>query len=471
MRTAATSALLCFVLSVAAYAEPRAEHEALRTQMNQLYQAGDYAKVIEIATGILAANPGDDVAQYLRGSAKVETGIAQRDKQLLREGIADATAAIQAKKMAANYNYYLPYLYGMTNLGIVEQHPAHAKVSVDVATKLVAQAGIDSESKSNLLYQRGLAKNSLGEGTGAIDDFRLAVGTNPKHLGAFMALADAQDAAGLADAVLVTYQQAAQSFPNEPLVFNNQGMFLTRTKRTNEAIKAFTVALQKNPNYFVSLTNRGFAHLEAGNPAEAEKDFNASLTLNPQQLSVYGLRGTTKLVRGQWKEALVDYEGLVKVDPKNYLGWCDVGFAKFFGKDFGGALDAFNKVIELQPEARFIHPWRVWTLIRLNRGPEAAAVAVASKQKPEAQRDWYDHLVIFHVTGELSSTQLLAIAQKAEKDVQAAQLCEARFFIAEQMQNAGRTQEATQSYQQALQTQARGLSAFRGSQYALKQFQ
>ena len=471
MRTAATSALLCFALSFAAYAEPRAEHDALRTQMNQLYQSGDYAKVIEIATGILAANPGDDVAQYLRGSAKVELGIAQRDKQSLREGIADATAAIQAKKTATNYNYYLPYLYGMTNLGIVEQHPAHAKVSVDVATKLVAQAGIDNESKSNLLYQRGLAKNALSEGAGAIDDFRLAVSANQKHLGAFMALADAQDAAGQAEAVLQTYSQAAQVFPNEPLVFNNQGMFLQRIKRTNEAIKSFTVALQKNPNYYVSLTNRGFAYLDGGNPAEAEKDFNASLSMNPQQLSVYGLRGTTKLVRGQWKEALVDYEGLVKVDPTNYLGWCDVGFAKFFGKDYGGALDAFNKVIELQPEARFINPWRVWTLIRLNRGPEAAAIAVASTKKPEAQRDWIDHVVIFHVTGELSSTQLLAIAQKAEKEVQAAQICEARFFIAEQRQNAGRTQEATQIYQQALQTQARGLSAFRGSQYALKQFQ
>lgn len=472
MRKIATSTLLALALTGSVFADPKPEHETQRTEASQAYQAGQYQKVVEVTTGILTANPADDVAIYLRGSARVELGIQASNATLIREGISDASVAIKANqgRKTPTYNYYLPYLYGMTNLARVEKHPPHAEVAIEVATKLLAQQGIDADAKSNVFYQRALAKAARGDATGSIDDFKNAVAVNTKHLGALMALADAQVAAGQRDAALATFNQAATAFPNEPLVFNNHGMFLQSIGQTNEALKAFTIALQKNPNYYVAQTNRGFSYLEGGNPTEAEKDFNASLQIEPNQLHVYSLRGTSRLVRGQWKEALADYEGVVKVQPNDYVAWSDIGFAKFFGRDYAGALEAFNQVIKLQPTARFINPWRVWTLIKLGRGQESAEIAESSRQKPEAERDWIDQVIIFHV-GDMAANQLEQIAMKSDKSVQAAQLCEARFFIAEQMQNANRTQEAAQRYQQALQTQARQLSAYRGSMYALRQFQ
>jgi len=469
MRTAATSTLLVLSLTATAFAEPRPEHEAQRTQASQAYQSGDFARTVEITAGILSANAEDDVALHLRGSARVELGIAQQNAQLIREGIADAQAAIKATK-TGSYNYYLPYLYGMTNLGITEKNPAHAKVSVDIVNQLLMRQGIDAEAKSNLLYQRGLAKNSLSEPAAAMEDYRTAITTNAKHMGAYMALADAQSVAGQAEAAIATYAQAAKAFPTEPLVFNNQGMFYQQLGRTNEAIQAFSNALQRNPNYYIALTNRGFSYLEGGNPMQAEQDFNTSLQMNPNQMPVYGLRGNTKLVRGMWKEAIEDYLLVSRADPSNYLIWSDIGFAKFFGRDYAGALEAFNRVVQIQPEARFINPWRVLTMIRLGQGKDAAQIAAVSRQKPEAQRDWIDNVILFHV-GDMSSTQLIGFAGKADKAVQSAQICEARFFIAEQLSLAGRAQDATSSYQQAMQTQARQLSAYRGSMYALSKFQ
>ncbi len=472
MRKIATSTLLALALSGAVYADAKPEHEGQRSEASQAYQANQYQKVVEITNTILATNPGDDIAVYLRGSAKVEMGIASGSAAVIREGIADASTAIKANQGRAKptYNYYLPYLYGMTNLARIEKHQPHAKVAIDVATQLISQSGVDAESKSNFCYQRALAKTNNGDANGAIEDFKLAITHNTKHLGALMALADAQESAGQTDAALATFSQASAAFPNEPLVYNNMGMVLQKHGKTNEAIKAFSTALQKNPNFFVAQTNRGYSYLEGGNPTEAEKDFNASLQVAPNQIHVFSLRGTSRLVRGQWKEALADYEGVVRVQPNDYVAWSDIGFAKFFGKDYAGALEAFDQVIKLQPTARFINPWRIWTLIRLGRGSEAAQIAAASREKPEGDRDWIDHVMLFHV-GDMSSTQLESIAARADKSVQAAQLCEARFFIAEQLQHANREQEAAKQYQQALQTQARQLSAYRGSLYALRQFQ
>ncbi len=469
MRTTATSTLLVLSLAATASAEPRPEHETQRTQASQAYQSGDYAKVLDISSGILTANPTDDVAMHLRGSARVELGIASKNSQLIRDGITDSRTALETTK-TGSYNYYMPYLYGMTNLGIIEKHPPHAKTSVDIANQLLARQGVDAESRANILYQRAIAKNALGEANAALEDYKLAVIANPKHLGSLMALADALSLIGQNDAALATFNQAVQVLPNEPLVHNNQGMLLQQMGRTNEAIQAFSTALQKSPNYFTALTNRGFSYLEGGNPAQAEKDFNASLQMNPNQIGVYSLRGSTKLVRGQWKEAIADYEIVLKSDPTNYVAYSDIGFAKYFGKDYNGALEAFNKVVELQPTAHFMNPWRIITLIRLGRGQEAATIAQASRQKTEAQRDWIDQVILFHV-GDMTSAQLLSIAAKADKTVQNAQACEARFFIGEQFSAAGRPQEAAQSYQLALQMQTRGLSAYRGSMYALNKFQ
>lgn len=472
MRKIATSTLLALALSGSVYADAKPEHEAQRTEASQAYHSAQYQKVVEITSAILAANPGDDVAVYWRGSAKVELGIISGSAAQIREGIADASTAIKANQGRAKptFNYYLPYLYGMTNLARIEKHPPHAKVAIDVATQLISQTGVDAESKSNFCYQRALAKASNGDANGAIEDYKLAVSHNSKHLGALMSLAESQENAGQTEAALATYSQASAAFPNEPLVYNNLGILLQKHGKTNEAIKSFSTALQKNPNYFVAQTNRGNSYLEGGNPVEAEKDFNASLQVAPNQIYVFSLRGTSRLDRGQWKEALADYEGVVRVQPNDYVAWSNVGFAKFFGKDYAGALEAFDQVIKLQPSARFINPWRAWTLLRLGRGSEAAQIATASRDKPEVDRDWIDHVILFHV-GDMSSTQLEAIATKADKSVQAAQLCEARFFIAEQLQHANREQEAAKQYQQALQTQARQLSAYRGSLYALRQFQ
>ena len=304
----------------------------------------------------------------------------------------------------------------------------------------------------------------------AVEDFRNAIAAVPKHLAAFMAMADTLGEAKKTEEALKVYQEAIAAFPEEPLVYNNLGMFHQTAKRYNDALRAFTAALQKDSKYYIALTNRGYTWLEGGKPAEAEKDFSASLQMEPNQPAVYGMRGTAKLVQGRWQDSILDFDVVVKQNPDNGIAHADAGFAKFFGKDYAGALTAFNTVIEKDPEARFINQWRVWTMMKLNKNTEASAVAQVSRQKTDEQRDWIDHVILFHV-GDLSANDLLNKIDRTNTEHQTAQLCEARFFIAEHQLRAGQNQEAGTSYQQAMQTNKRQLSAWRGASYALRRFQ
>ncbi len=465
------SALIPVLLLVASpvLADPAPEHEAQREQASQAYAAGNWQQAIQAASGILEKNAKDNIALHLRGSARIELGIMMGDAAMIRGGITDARQAISAAS-DPDFNYYLPYLYGMTSLTRLEDQPQHAQVTVNVAGQLLQTATINAEQKANVYYQRGLAQAALKKTPEAAADFKAAISTFPKHLAAYMAMADTYAEANEDAQVLQTYQQAATAFPEEPLVDNNRGMFHMNRKKYNDAIRAFSAALQKNPKYDIALTNRGYVWLEGGRPKEAEKDLLASLQLNPNQPAVRSMLGTSKLVQGRWQEAVQDYDAVIKATPNDAIAHADAGFAKFFGRDYAGALAEFNAVIQISPDSQFINPWRTWTLMKLGRKAEATGIAQSSRARGEKERNWIDWVILYHI-GDISEAELINHVDRTEPAIQTAQLCEARFFIAEHQLNKGQRQEAAASYQQALATNKRQLSAWRGASYALRKFQ
>jgi len=469
MRILVSSVIVVSALTAAALAAPLPQHEAQRAQARQNYEAGDWQQTITIASAILQANPQDSVALHLRGTAEIELGIAQQEPALIRTGIAHAREAITVAP-TPEFDYYLPYLYGMSNLTRLEQQPDHATVAIEIAGQLLTQAGVTAEQKANVQYQRGLAQGALKQHDAAVLDFQAAITANPKHLASWMALADTQAEAGRTAEADKVYAQAVQAFPDEPLVHNNQGMFFQKTRRYNEAIRSFTAAIQKNPRYDIAIVNRGYTWLQGGRPIEAEKDFDLAMQISKPQPAVRSLRATARLAQGRWQDAVADYEVSIRENPEDPIAHADSGFARYFGKDLTGAIAEFNRVVQIAPDAKFINPWRMITLIRMGKSAEAATVAQPSRQKPVEERDWVDWLVVFHA-GDITSEQLLTHIERQNTDLQAAQLCEARFFIAEQLAIRGQAQPATASYEQALQTGRRELSAFRGASYALKKFQ
>lgn len=456
--------------SVDVQAQSLPQHEEQRKQATAAFDTGDWSTVINIADGILKANPKDNLALHLRGSSRIEYGIAMGDPATIRYGIADSREAITVAGQNAEFNYYLPYLYGMTSLANIENQATHAQVAVQIATQLLGHPKITDGQKANTYYQRGLANSAMKETAAAVKDFKAAIALDPKHIASYLAIPEAYAAADQAEFAIAAFADAVKAFPDEPLVYNNQGMYYQKIGRPNDALRSFTTAEQKNPQYFIAITNRGYTWLEGGRPVEAERDFTKSLAVNPEQPAVYGMRGTARLVQGNWQKALEDYNVVLRVHPTDPIAHADAGFARYFGRDYAGALTEFNKVAEAGGSARFINPWRCWTLIRMGRSAEAAGIAQSSRQKTDKQRDWIDHVILFHV-GDITADELINRVDKTDPKIQTAQLCEARFFIAEHQLRRGNQQEAAASYQKALATGQKELSAFRGASYALRKFQ
>ena len=461
--------ILCWG-SIAA-AQSDAEQEKMKKDAEAAYQQGDFAKCKELTTKVLALNPKDHAAMYLRASSRVELGVFKRDIGELREGIQDARESLKIGGSSV-VNYYLPYLYGMIALANMEGKKEHAIVAVDVATKNVLnRANLKPDEKANVLYQRAAAYIHLKDLNAAIEDYQAAIKSDPGHLGSHVGLAEGFVVAGQPDKALAAFTAAVDTFPNNHLVYNNRGLFLQQQGRPQEALADFNKALELDKNFAVAYTNRGYTLQGSGNLAGAEQDFSKAISIEPNNPLFTSLRGTCRLSQGNAAGAIEDYLQAIRLAPQNPVAQADLGFAKFFSKDYAGAYDAFEQGSQIDVKAmRYLNPWKLWSLVLSGKPDAVTEIAAASANKPEKERDWIDALVLF-LGGKMSEQDLVNFVSKTtDEKMKNAQLCEAYFFIAERRNQAKDKTNATAFYKQVIQTKANQLSAFRGAQYALQSF-
>lgn len=442
------------------------QHDQARTDAEQAYRRSDHKKVIELMSGVLAQNPKDHVALYLRGSSRVDLGSASGDAAMIRAGVTDAREAITVKQKD-NLNYYLPYLKGMTSLSLVENKRAHAEVAVNFATQLLAQPTLQGEERSNTLYQRALAYSAIQDQAKAIGDLQEAIRVTPNHLGSRVDLGGALAAAGQNPAAMTAYNDAVRAFPDLPLVYNNRGFFQQSIGKLDEAILDFTKALELDPQFLEAISNRGYVHLNRGDYEHAEADFTQSLALNAAQPSVLSLRAGSKLSRGDIEAAIADYREVLKWDSKNPYGHAELGFALFFSGKTQEALAELNKTSELDPKLRFVLPWRYLVMLALGQKTQADAKFAADLAIPKERREWPDQLLVY--LGDKQSEQDLrkAINHRDPKAADA-QTCEAEFFIGQRKFVAGQKAAAKIHFTAAIKSKATQLSAYRGAKLAVK---
>ena len=441
------------------------QHDQARTDAEQAYRNSDHKKVIELMSGVLAQNPKDHVALYLRGSSRVDLGAGTGDAAVVRAGINDARESISVKDKD-NLNYYLPYLKGMTTLSIVEKKRTHADVAIDFASKLLKQETLKGEERSNALYQRALAYSAVQDQLKAIVDLQEAVRITPNHLGARVDLGGALAAVGQNTAAMNAYNDAVKAFPNLPLVYNNRGFFLQSVGRLDDAIIDFTKSMELDPQFIEAISNRGFVSLNQGNYEAAEADFSQSLSLNAAQPSVLSLRAGSKLSRGDIAAAIADYNEVLKWDSKNSYGHAELGFALFFAGKSQEALVELDKAAEIDPKARFVLPWRYLAMLALDQKAQADAKFATDLAIPKEKREWPDQLLAY--LSNKQSEQDLRKGISKDPGAADAQLCEAEFFIGQRKWVANQKDAAKVHFAAALKSKATQLSAYRGAKLAIK---
>ena len=444
-------------------------HEKAKREAEQAYAQGEYHTVITLMETVVRQNPRDDVALYLRGSARIEDGVQKNDTKLVRAGISDSRQSILYDKKGESM-YYLPYLYGMTNLTLMEGKPQHANVSVQVATSSLNDGKTKGQDKANLLYQRAFANQSLKKYDEAAKDYKAAITEFPAHLGAHVAIAEVYVQDNKEAQALAAFEDAIKTFPDNALIFNNRGTYYQQKGEFDKAILDFTQALREDPNYYHSYTNRGYCLMEQGKASAAEIDYTDSLQRNDRQTNVYSMRASARLAQGKPAKAIEDYQAIIRLEPSNAVAWGDMGFARFFHGEYQAAFDAFSAAVKMDKDLRYVDSWRYLALAKAGKEAQAKALFADALKKIPIQRDWIDSLIAFQA-GAIEMGGLMAAVDKKDPELKKIQECEAQYFAGQLLTAQGESDKANEHFRNALATQLKHLSVHRGSRFELKDFQ
>jgi tetratricopeptide (TPR) repeat protein len=144
-----------------------------------------------------------------------------------------------------------------------------------------------------------------------------------------------------------------------------------RSEDPEAALMELNAALLEHPDDATLLLHRARLHVGAGNFVGAQHDLEAMLRATPDDVDALCALGVVLARKGLWGEAAARLRGCVERDPGRGMTWYYLGEALNKLDDLPGALAAFERAVELQPEhARTLHALGV-VLDRLRRPEDA----------------------------------------------------------------------------------------------------
>ena len=115
-----------------------------------------------------------------------------------------------------------------------------------------------------------------------------------------------------------------------------------------DSLTLWNDVIGKRQDLWVAYQNRGMAEYEKGNPKAAVADCEAALRINPAADKALNIRAAAFVRLGDRAAALRDFDSAIRLNPdSSYL--VNRGVLKREAKDFAGALQDFNAVVERHP--------------------------------------------------------------------------------------------------------------------------
>ena len=98
------------------------------------------------------------------------------------------------------------------------------------------------------------------------------------------------------------------------------------------------------------LMSRGLRELKADANSDAIEDFSAAITLDPTAAEAYHQRAIARFSSGDAQGAVADIQAALQHEPRNFAAFQTLSAIAEARKDWKGAYDAWQKVMELDPK-------------------------------------------------------------------------------------------------------------------------
>ncbi|MEQ9671872.1 tetratricopeptide repeat protein [Coleofasciculus sp. G2-EDA-02] len=280
---------------------------------------------------------------------------------------------------------------------------------------------------------RGIARFELEEYQDAIADCDRALGINPNLAAAYFNRGMNQIALGAYQEAIADFNHVLELNPNDAQAYLNRGYVRLQLGENWSSIEDFDQAMRLEPvaakAFFQQIANtlneepdavedneskliqglmvQGNLRYQLGDYQEALNAYNQVLTIDSNHTEAYNQRSTVRSAMGDYQGAIADLDMVKtlslttplslevvsvatdKLTPQEYH---NIGVEKLNQEDFHGAIEAFNYVLQDNPNNATALTCRGFAYRRLG-------------DKPRAIADFQKAAKVFYEQGDMKSSQ------------------------------------------------------------------
>jgi tetratricopeptide (TPR) repeat protein len=371
---------------------------------------------------------------------------------------------------------YCDYVRGFTERG---DEKVYAKDTEGAMADYAAALQYDPRS-AVAHAARGWAYAQLKNWTLAASDYSEAIKNDPDNIDYYEKHANAVDALGDIAATITDYTQLIRLDPNKASRYRQRARAFLGKGDADSSVSDLTTALKLDGDdveaYFLraraldSKHEYQFAVDDFGKVIRIELDqlrkadaqsrvplknglrnglSDEYLSRSRSQLkegvgAAYLARASMYLKLGEYDRAGLDYSDYVKLSPNSAVGLFARGLTKFYVGAFAKALADLSKAKELDPSQEYVGLWIMVAAARANKagnmGERPAGIDTTAWPGP----------IYRMLVGEISSGELIRLAEDADPKKKKNQTCEATFFNGELALTKGRDTDAQALFETAL---------------------
>ena len=168
---------------------------------------------------------------------------------------------------------------------------------------------------ATVYFNRGNARNKLGQYDAAIEDYDKAIGLNKEFAEAYINRGNTRSVLGQYDAAIADYGKAIVLQPDSAEAHFNRGNARNKLGQHKNSIADYSEAIALKPNYAEAYASRGAARNALGKHKAAIADFDQAIGLKPNYI-LYAIRGEVKKSSGDRDGAGKDLKKALKLASK-----------------------------------------------------------------------------------------------------------------------------------------------------------
>ena len=264
------------------------------------------------------------------------------------------------------------------------------RIIADAAFALGREADAEREYTAAITLDLANARAELGlarlaetqrKWNTAASHYRRATELNARSVPAALGLGRSMEELKEKTSARIAFGRAVETDPTDADARNDFGVFLARSEETDQAIEQLSEAVRLQPKSAVFRENLGRAYRKKGMAKEAERELSEAVKLAPNEAGVWEALGRLLADQKRFDEAAAAYRSAYQIDPaseeaasglaaalidagkpaeadavlvkaveaspKGTSLWNNLGVARARRGDYSGAVQAFQKAIDL----------------------------------------------------------------------------------------------------------------------------